>query len=85
SSSVDGGESGISSVKTGDSVTVLATESSGKATVSELSHQTILKANGKNWQPTRPMMPGGSSGGPPSGYPGVSPGEAPASGNSTTT
>jgi hypothetical protein len=61
SSSVNGGESGISSVKTGDTVTVTATVSGSSSTATQITDQTTLQANGKSWMPVRP---GGPAGGP---------------------
>jgi hypothetical protein len=56
--SVNGGEMGIGSVKTGDTVQVVAVVSGGTATAKEVSDQTVLKANGGTW---RPMGPGSGS------------------------
>jgi hypothetical protein len=80
STSVNGGESGISSVKSGDSVSVTATESSGTATATQVTDRTTLQANGKAWMPTRPPMSG--SGTAPNS-PAVTP--APESGSTTST
>ncbi len=68
STSVNGGESGIASVKSGDTVVVTATESGGTATATQITDQTTLAANGKSWIP-RHGQP--SSGGPGSSAPGV--------------
>jgi hypothetical protein len=54
STSVDGGESGISSVKTGDSVMVVGTVSGSTTTATQITDQTILKANGQSWLPMPP-------------------------------
>jgi hypothetical protein len=51
SSSVNGGESGIASVKVGDKVNVVATVSGTTATATEITDQTTLQANGKSWFP----------------------------------
>jgi hypothetical protein len=74
SSSVNGGESGIASVKVGDKVNVVATVSGTKSTATEITDQTTLQANGKSWMPFhgRPVtgnagtMPPGPGGGAPS-------------------
>lgn len=68
--SVDGGESGISTVKKGDTVYVIATVSSGTSTAKSVSDSTVMKANGSSWQPRMPQgtPPGGQSG-PPSTAP----------------
>ena len=58
--SVNGGEMGIGSVKTGDSVRVTAVVSRGTATAKQVTDETVLKANGGSWQPMRP--PTGSTG-----------------------
>jgi len=62
STSVDGGESGIGSVKTGDSVTVVGTGSGSTVTATRIMDQTVLEANGKTWLPTpaRPVTPDAS-------------------------
>jgi hypothetical protein len=73
SSSVNGGESGIASVKVGDSVNVVATVSGSKSTATEITDTTTLQANGKSWMPFhgRPVtgnagtMPPGPGGGVP--------------------
>jgi hypothetical protein len=59
--SVDGGEMGIASVKTGDTVSVTAVVSGATSTAKSVTDQTVLKANGGTWQPTRPQP--GSMGG----------------------
>jgi hypothetical protein len=55
STSVDGGEMGIGSVKTGDTVEVTAVVSGGTSTAKSVTDQTVLKANGGTWQPTGPQ------------------------------
>jgi hypothetical protein len=55
--SVNGGESGISSVKDGDAVTVVATVASGATTATQVTDRTTLQANGKTWMPQRPQPP----------------------------
>jgi hypothetical protein len=69
-SSVNGGETGISAVKTGDTVSIVAVVSKGTATAKTLIDGTRLKANGSSWMPPRQ--------GPPSGSP------TPTSGTSTS-
>ena len=54
--SVNGGETGIGSVKTGDTVSVIAVVSGGTATAKQVTDETVLKANGATWQPMRPSM-----------------------------
>jgi hypothetical protein len=65
SSSVNGGESGIASVKNGDTVMVTATVSSGTATATQIMDQTTLQANGKSWMPMRGQGPMGGGETPP--------------------
>jgi hypothetical protein len=61
--SVNGGETGIGSVKTGDTVRVIAVVSGGTATAKQVTDETVLKANGATWQPKRPpVSPNGSTG-----------------------
>jgi len=69
-SSVNGGETGISAVKSGDTVNVVATVASGTATVKSLIDTTNLKTNGAGWAPKPPQAPKGStsSSGSSSGY-----------------
>jgi hypothetical protein len=50
-SSVNGGETGISAVKSGDTVNVLAVVSKGTATVKTLVDSTQLRANHTSWAP----------------------------------
>jgi hypothetical protein len=59
--SVNGGETGISSVKTGDAVSIVAVTSKGTATAKSLIDTTRLKANGSSWMPPRQGPPSGSS------------------------
>jgi hypothetical protein len=68
STSVNGGESGISSVKTGDTVSVTATKSGTTVTATRVMDETTLKANGKSWMPMRGQPPTGGEApsGPPS-------------------
>ncbi|MHB8681912.1 MAG: hypothetical protein ACYDA2_07440 [Acidimicrobiales bacterium] len=61
STSVNGGESGISSVAKGDTVHVLAVVSNGTATAKDLTDATVLKNNGQSWMPQPPQPPSGSS------------------------
>jgi hypothetical protein len=56
-SSVNGGEMGIGSVKTGDEVSVTATVSKGTATVKNLLDTTKLQANRGSWAPQMPKSP----------------------------
>jgi hypothetical protein len=70
--SVNGGETGIGSVKTGDTVRVTAVVSGSTSTAKQVIDQTTLKANGGSWQPTAPQpgnagsgMPQTSAGAPP--------------------
>jgi hypothetical protein len=60
-SSVNGGEMGIGSVKTGDTVQVVAVVSGGTATAKEVTDQTVLQANGGTWRPMGPR-PGSNTG-----------------------
>ena len=64
STSVDGGESGIGSVKSGDTVTVVGTVSGSTATATQIVDQTVLKTNGKLWlpMPKRAVTPNAASG-----------------------
>jgi hypothetical protein len=68
--SVNGGESGIATVKSGDAVSIVAVVSKGTATAKTVIDSTRLKANRTSWAP----MPQG----PPSGAP------APTSSGSST-
>jgi hypothetical protein len=54
--SVNGGESGVASVKSGNTVSVVAVVSKGVATVKTLTDSTTLQANRGSWTP---MMPSG--------------------------
>jgi hypothetical protein len=69
--SVNGGETGISAVKTGDTVSIVATVSKGTATAKTLIDTTRLQANKTSWSPMHQ--------GPPSGMPTPTP-----SGSSTS-
>jgi hypothetical protein len=60
SASVNGGESGIASVKVGDTVEVTATVSGGTSTATQVTDGTTLQTNGKSWMPTGPQMPSGA-------------------------
>lgn len=62
--SVNGGEMGIGSVKTGDTVRVTAVVSGGTSTAKQVTDQTVLQANGGSWRPTGPPMGTGSTGNP---------------------
>ncbi len=61
STSVNGGEMGIGSVKNGDTVEVTAVVSGGTSTAKSVTDQNVLKANGGTWQPMRPQ-PGATNG-----------------------
>jgi hypothetical protein len=74
-STVNGGETGISAVKSGDTVNVLAVVSKGTATVKTLIDSTQLKANRTSWAPPNQGAPGLMPNGPttpttaaPTGY-----------------
>jgi hypothetical protein len=101
SSSVNGGETGISSVKTGDNVSVIAVVSKGTSTVKSLIDISKLQANAKTWSPAAQKSSSGSKttgapsfggfGGGPGGFGGPSgsgqgsPPSTPTSGSSSTT
>jgi len=60
--SVDGGETGIASVKVNDAVHVLAVVSGSTATATQVTDDTVLGANANTWMPRRPAgAPGGAS------------------------
>jgi hypothetical protein len=61
STSVNGGESGIASVKNGDTVSVTGTVSGRTTTATQVIDQTTLQTNGKSWMPAMPTMPGGGA------------------------
>lgn len=61
--SVDGGETGVSSIASGDTVRVLAVVSNGTATAKQVNDQTVLKNNGQSWMPQPPTPPGSTSSG----------------------
>ena len=56
--SVNGGEMGIGSVKTGDTVRVTAVVSGSTSTAKQVTDETALQANGGSWRPTPPSPPG---------------------------
>lgn len=60
--SVNGGETGISAVKTGDNVSIVAVVSKGTATAKSLIDVTRLKANGSSWMPAGPAPSTGAWG-----------------------
>jgi hypothetical protein len=60
--SVNGGEMGIGSVKTGDTVRVTAVVSGGTSTAKQVTDETVLQANGGTWRPTGPPMGSGPAG-----------------------
>jgi len=55
--SVNGGETGISSVNTGDEVEVTALDNDGTATATEIVDKTVLQSNGSSWMPAPPAGP----------------------------
>jgi hypothetical protein len=59
--SVDGGETGVSSIAQNDTVRVLAVVSNGTATAKQINDSTVLKNNGQAWMPA-PPSPGPGSG-----------------------
>jgi hypothetical protein len=61
--SVNGGETGISSVKQNDTVRVLALVAGSTSTAKQLTDETVLQANGNSWapRPPEPPSPGGSA------------------------
>ena len=52
--SVDGGETGVSSIAQNDTVRVLAVVSNGTATAKQITDSTVLKSNGQSWMPSPP-------------------------------
>jgi len=62
--SVNGGELGISSVKVGDTVSVVAVDSNGTATAKDVVDRSQLQANGSTWMPQPPQGSSSSSGSP---------------------
>ena len=72
STSVNGGESGIASVKSGDTVVVTATVSGGTATATDVIDQTTLEANGKSWMPMHGQASSGGTAPPTPGVDGAS-------------
>lgn len=52
--SVDGGETGVSSIAQNDTVRVLAVVSNGTATAKQITDSTVLKNNGQSWMPAPP-------------------------------
>jgi hypothetical protein len=64
--SVNGGEMGIGSVKTGDTVQVTAVVSGSTSTAKQVIDEAMLKANAGTWRPTGPgPTPTTTSGAPP--------------------
>lgn len=61
--SVNGGELGISSVKVGDTVSVVAVDSNGTATAKEIVDRSQLQSNGSSWMPQPPSSSGSNSSG----------------------
>jgi len=55
--SVNGGEAGISSLKQGDTVHVLALVSGNTSTAKQVTDETVLQANGNSWEPRPPQPP----------------------------
>ena len=78
--SVNGGEMGIGSIKTGDTVRVTAVVSGGTSTAKQVTDQTVLQANGGSWRPMGPQggTTGNSSSGSNSGTPSSVSGASPA-------
>ncbi|HEY5026752.1 MAG TPA: hypothetical protein VII76_17380 [Acidimicrobiales bacterium] len=64
--SVNGGEMGIGSVKTGDTVLVTAVVSGDTDTAKQVTDQTVLKANGGTWRPMGPSAGSNTGSGTPS-------------------
>jgi hypothetical protein len=60
--SVDGGETGVSSISKGDTVHVVGVLSNGTATAKQVMDQTVEQANGQSWRPGPPQQ-GTASGG----------------------
>ncbi|MDE3085477.1 MAG: hypothetical protein KGJ77_01820 [Acidobacteriota bacterium] len=61
--SVDGGETGVSSISKGDTVHVEAVVSNGTATAKEVADSTVMGANGQSWRPAPPNSSSSSSSG----------------------
>lgn len=61
STSVDGGETGVSSIATGDTVHVIAVVANGTAAAKQVGDETVLQNNGAQWLPPRPTPPGSPS------------------------
>lgn len=59
--SIDGGETGVSSIATGDTVRVLAVVSGSTATAKQVEDQTVQQKNGQSWEPSRPTPPSSGS------------------------
>lgn len=59
--SVDGGESGVSSISKNDTVHVLGVVSNGTADAKQVSDSTVLQANGQSWRPAPPAPSGSTS------------------------
>lgn len=59
--SVNGGEMGISSVKQGDTVTVVALDNNGSTTAKEVRDRTVLQNSGSSWMPQHSHSSSGSS------------------------
>ena len=55
--SVNGGETGISSVKQNDTVRVLALVNGTTSTAKQVTDETVLGANGNSWAPKPPAPP----------------------------
>jgi hypothetical protein len=55
--SVNGGQMGIASVKSGDTVHVMAVVSGSTSTAKRVTDETVLKANAGSWEPTPPTPP----------------------------
>jgi hypothetical protein len=58
--SIDGGETGVSSIAQNDTVRVLAVVTNGTATAKQITDRTVLKNNGQSWMPAPPSSSSGS-------------------------
>jgi hypothetical protein len=59
--SVDGGETGVSSIAETNTVNVLAVVTNGTAEAKQITDTTVMQANGQSWRPRPPSPPSGSS------------------------
>ncbi|MHB8593525.1 MAG: hypothetical protein ACYDB3_04225, partial [Acidimicrobiales bacterium] len=58
--SIDSGETGVSSLAKGDTVHVLAVVSGSTATAKQISDSTVRRANSSTWAPSPPAPPSSS-------------------------